>query len=607
LKGSGPSLPDDYFQALGRLEIGSDVGACGSAAFRNQTIVVEDIATDYRFATGRDFVMSYGLRSCWSVPIRDSRASVLGTFAMYHRIPAKPRPEELRMTRAAAQLAGNAIERVRAEQALRETTRRLNLAERVARFGILEADFTDGSITVSAGMAAMMERSGGPLRLAVEEFDALVHPDDLNALRVSANPGAADGETVQNEFRLVLPSGSVRWHRSRLRFEFSGGLLKRGTGALIDITEEKDMLVRLQQARAAAEASAHAAGEAGRLEQDRNSVLELVAKDRPVSQIAALIAGAIDRHFPDSSCSIQIELRDATHISVSPRLPAYLAEALNSVPVGSMNETPAWEPVAQLSSDPRWRHCLESRPALALHQYRTAPILRNARVSGLIVLFSGRESVPSEGATDDVPAANDGTENSVLESWGQFASLAIERRGLYEQLSYRAQYDSLTSLLNRASLYESLDAQIARSARENTSMAVVYLDLDGFKEINDRHGHGTGDEVLQNVSRRILQIVRRTDIAARIGGDEFVVVLPGVGDRREARRVGALIVDAIGENGLIDGKHLSVGASFGISVFPEEGNQADTLLRLADEDMYRAKITRERPSQRCSDAVVTGR
>ncbi len=593
MKGSGPSLPNEYFQTLDRLEIGPDVGACGSAAFRNETVVVEDIATDYRFAQGRDFVMSYGLRSCWSVPIRDSRSNVLGTFAMYHRVPAKPRPEELRMTRAAAQLAGNAVERVRAEQSLRETAVRLNLAERVAQFGIFEADFTDASITVSAGMAAMMERSEGPLRINVAEFDALVHPDDLAALRLSANLAAADGETVQSEYRLVLPSGAVRWFRSRMRFEFSGGVLKRGTGALIDITEEKDMLARLQQARAAAEAFAYAAGEAGKLEQDRKNVLELVAKDRPLHQIAASIVDAVERHFPGTSCSIQIDLPDGTRLSVSPRLPARLAKTLAGLPVGSMVQMPAWAPIGQLSSDPGWRHCLENCPDLSLRQYRGAPIVRNARVSGLLLLRGGETAATGPG----------GREDNVLESWGQFASLAVERRGLYDQLSWRAQYDSLTSLLNRASLYELLDAQIARSARENASLALVYLDLDYFKEINDRHGHGTGDEVLQKVSRRILQSVRRTDIAARIGGDEFVVVLPGIADRAEATRVGALIVNAIGQDSLKSGQNPNVAATFGVSIFPDDGNQADTLIRMADEEMYRAKITRGHAERRRSDAV----
>src|ERR1700684_3495338 len=176
---SGPSLPTAYLQAINRLEIGPEVGACGSAAFRNETIVIDNIATDYRFAQARDFILSHGLRSCWSQPIRDSRNTVLGTFAIYRRKVASPRPEELRMTRVAVQLAGNAIERIRAEMRLRETIERLNLAETVARFGIWESDFQKGTLTLSEGLAVMMERPLTQLQLTKEEFDAMVHPDDL--------------------------------------------------------------------------------------------------------------------------------------------------------------------------------------------------------------------------------------------------------------------------------------------------------------------------------------------------------------------------------------------------------------------------------------------
>jgi GAF domain-containing protein len=157
---SGPSLPPEYLRALHHLEIGSGVGACGTAAFRNETVVVEDVATDPKFAEAREFVLSFGLRACWSQPIRDSRNNVLGTFAMYHRHVARPRSEELRMARAAAQLAGNAIERIRAEKALKETRRRLTLAEKVARFGTWEGNFAKGILTISEGTAAMMELPG---------------------------------------------------------------------------------------------------------------------------------------------------------------------------------------------------------------------------------------------------------------------------------------------------------------------------------------------------------------------------------------------------------------------------------------------------------------
>jgi diguanylate cyclase (GGDEF)-like protein len=572
---SGPSLPQAYLQVLNGLEIGQDVGACGAAAFRNETVVVEDIATDYKFSQAKDFVMGHGLHSVWSEPVRDSSGDVLGTFAIYHRHVASPRSEELRMARAAAQLTGNAIERIRAEKALREATKRLNLAERVARFGIWEADYVNATIAISEGMAAMMERSGESLVLSLAEFETVVHPDDIDALR-TASAMVREG-TIQDEFRLILPSGDVRWIRSHWRFEICDGPPKRATGAMIDITEERNLLVQSQEARAAAEASARSAREAERLEQDRKSILELVAKDRPLDQIVTKMAGAVASHLPGSLCSIRIE-STGSNISVYPGFPARLANALDCIAIASINATLSSAPAAELSSDPEWLRFIGNCPDPSFQHYRAVPIFRNARSTGLIISF----------LPEDRPACL--AEEQLLESWGQFASLAVERRGLYEQLSFRAQYDSLTTLLNRASLYDRIDAQIRKAGC--SAMAVLYLDLDRFKEVNDRFGHAAGDRVLQDVSRRILDNVRRTDIAARIGGDEFVVILPGVGDRREASRVAALLVSAIEQPILFNNRDLRVGASIGISVYPDDGAHTDALLKVADEDMYRAKLNR---------------
>jgi diguanylate cyclase (GGDEF)-like protein len=579
---SGPSLPPDYLRALDGIEIGSEVGACGSAAFLNETVVVEDIATDHRFAGARDFVLSHGLRSCWSQPIRDSRGNVLGTFAMYHSHIARPRSEELRMARAAAQLAGNAIERIRAEKALSETADRLNLAEKVARFGIWEVDFAKEVMTISAGMAAIMERSGDKLQLPLVEFGEMVHPDDLAALRATADPANPPEGIIQDEFRMVLSGGTVRWMRSLWRFGGREGSPMRATGALIDITDEKNLLVRSQEARAAAEAATYVARQAEKLEHDRKAILELVAKDQPLDKIVATMASAVAAHLPGSLCSIRIELTDASHISVYPLLPERLAVALDRVAIADINATLLSEPIAKLSKDPGWlRFIDENGDDFPFQHYRAVPVLRDTRLTGLIISF----------LVGDRPDST--AEEQLLESWGQFASLAVERRGLYEQLSFRAQYDSLTTLLNRAALYDRLDAQISKSSPNgNNALAVVYLDLDRFKEINDRYGHAAGDKVLQHVSRHIIESVRHTDFAARIGGDEFIVILPGVSDRKEARRVADLVVKAIGQPGLFSGRELRVGASFGISIYPDDGAHTDTLLKMADEDMYRAKLLR---------------
>jgi len=292
------------------------------------------------------------------------------------------------------------------------------------------------------------------------------------------------------------------------------------------------------------------------------------------------MAHAVASHLPGSLCSIRIDLADASHISVYSRFPERLASALDRVAIASIRETLSPEPIANLSTDRRWLQFIESGGDFPFHYYRAVPILRNMRLTGMIISFLAGER----------PASH--AEEQMLESWGQFASLAVERRGLYEQLSFRAQHDSLTTLLNRASLYDRVDAQIRHTDPERSAMAVLYLDLDHFKEINDRFGHGAGDKVLQDVSRRILDNVRRTDFAARIGGDEFVVILPGVSDSKEAGRVAGLLANAIEQPVPFNGRELHVGASVGLSIYPDDGADTDALLKIADEDMYREKLRR---------------
>jgi two-component system, sensor histidine kinase and response regulator len=261
LEGSGGSLPPAYMQAVSGLEIGPEVGACGTAAFRNETTIVEDIATDHRFASAKDFVMSFGLRACWSVPIRDSKHRVLGTFAMYHKRTASPRERDLHVVEAGAHLAGNAIERLRAEETLRENAERIAMAEKAAAFGIWQIDIPTEMLTLSEGFAVLTGLTGGPLRMHLNEWRKMIHPDDIEALDRAAEQAMAEVGILQAEFRVVVRGGAVRWMRCQAKVEALGGQPKSITGAMIDITKEKEMLTRLEQARAAADAANRAKSE----------------------------------------------------------------------------------------------------------------------------------------------------------------------------------------------------------------------------------------------------------------------------------------------------------------------------------------------------------
>jgi diguanylate cyclase (GGDEF)-like protein/PAS domain S-box-containing protein len=154
------------------------------------------------------------------------------------------------------------------------------------------------------------------------------------------------------------------------------------------------------------------------------------------------------------------------------------------------------------------------------------------------------------------------------------------------RLAYR---DDLTGLPNRVSLLDRFQLELAHARRGKNALGVMYLDLDGFKLVNDTHGHEAGDHVLKVTARRLASTLRAGDTVARLGGDEFVLLLPGVAGPEEARKVGEKIVAALEQPIEWNSEPLSVSASIGLALYPEDGDEPETLLRRADKAMYRAK------------------
>jgi diguanylate cyclase (GGDEF)-like protein len=244
-EGSKGGLPEVYMRAINGLVIGPEVGACGSAAFRNETIIVEDIATDPRFATVKDFVMSFGLLACWSVPIRSSSNNVLGTFAMYHRQRAKPRDRDLKNVETAAQLAANAIERLRASDRLRENEERIVLAEKAASLGIWELDVAHDVLTLSQELATQVGLPDAAHQLTMRQLRAMIHSEDRRPIFAAFKHASNEGKLFQAEFRIVLDNGLIRWLRTQASVEFVDKEPKRMIGVSVDITREKEMMEEL--------------------------------------------------------------------------------------------------------------------------------------------------------------------------------------------------------------------------------------------------------------------------------------------------------------------------------------------------------------------------
>jgi diguanylate cyclase (GGDEF)-like protein/PAS domain S-box-containing protein len=170
-----------------------------------------------------------------------------------------------------------------------------------------------------------------------------------------------------------------------------------------------------------------------------------------------------------------------------------------------------------------------------------------------------------------------------------------ERRRLHERLERLAHYDSLTALPNRALFFDRLEGAVARARREERRFALLFIDLDGFKAVNDRFGHDAGDYLLFEIARRLRAAIRDSDTAGRMGGDEFTVLLDNITRPEDAAAVADKIRSSLTEPIAIpSGSRVQVGASVGIAVFPDDGNDGDTVLKAADSAMYAIKLAEGR-------------
>jgi len=187
------------------------------------------------------------------------------------------------------------------------------------------------------------------------------------------------------------------------------------------------------------------------------------------------------------------------------------------------------------------------------------------------------------------PRSPEDDPEAVLDVLCNLATLAVAHWELYERLTYRSQYDALTGLPNRNMLEAGLESAIAKARKDGTMVAVVFVDLDGFKRINDEYGHKVGDVCLQRVARCLQSAVRRNDIVARWGGDEFMAIAPGLRSRFEAEQTGKRLLDAVRTMPALDGASLVLSVSIGIATFPEDDETPEGLTKKADRAMYEAK------------------
>ena len=315
---------------------------------------------------------------------------------------------------------------------------------------------------------------------------------------------------------------------------------------------------------------------------DRNRLLEQVAEGKELREILVQLARATEQSVPESDCVVMLAAGQSDW-GISSNVPTDLAIYLQTILLRT------WDVIATQDVQGRtaaFINKLEDKTQAPFHEVWSrgyggllvVPITDSHQApEGIIVLLLRHSREPGALARE------------VLLSAARMASVAVQNSHMQDELFRRAHQDSLTSLPNRALFEDRLQQALARANRTSEKIALLCIDLDGFKEINDRYGHEAGDWLLQQAAQRLTGCIRKADTVARIGGDEFVAAIGDVRESEGVEKICETLVRILGEPYSFRGVTFSTTASIGAAIFPRDAVSCEELRRHADLAMYRAK------------------
>ncbi|ADW71065.1 putative bifunctional diguanylate cyclase/phosphodiesterase [Granulicella tundricola] len=320
---------------------------------------------------------------------------------------------------------------------------------------------------------------------------------------------------------------------------------------------------------------------AEQLNRGRNHLLEMLAREEPATHIFSALVDIITRDRSRWCCALYIIRGAELHLEASSNLPASLLRNLHQLPT-SIHEVPALQAhkpyILEDLTRARtpWTQLLYANGIQSLW---SAPIFApDGAPLGILTIYSLLRCTPSQLDLD------------LLESHAQMTAMVLERYRLQQELRRHAYHDNLTGLPNRLLGEERLASAIRRGRRAGSPVAILWIDLDKFKQTNDVHGHVAGDNILKEIAARLSRRFRDSDTIARMGGDEFMAVLEDITDRSAARKIAEQLIAELALPIPFGDLMLVTEASIGISLFPEDGDSADLLQRNADMAMYEAKF-----------------
>jgi diguanylate cyclase (GGDEF)-like protein len=317
------------------------------------------------------------------------------------------------------------------------------------------------------------------------------------------------------------------------------------------------------------------------------NILEMIAANAPLERILQQLIFWVEAqgHVGLASLLLLDSAGKTIAQTYAPSLPEGYNQALIGVNIGpkvgscgtAMYRNQSVE-VFDIDTDPLWDDYRDLAASYGLKACWSSPITTQSnQVLGSFAIYYRQSQSPS----DD--------QRTLVASAVHLAGIAIDRARAEARIQHMAHHDDLTGLPNRTLLQDRIETSIVAARRDQSRTAVLMIDLDRFKHVNDSLGHQTGDTLLKEVAERLKRCVRATDTISRLGGDEFVVSLPNVGFDLTASTVAAKVMHELEAPFFIRNQPVKLGASIGISLYPEDGENAQDLLRMADTAMYAAK------------------
>jgi diguanylate cyclase (GGDEF)-like protein/PAS domain S-box-containing protein len=455
-------------------------------------------------------------------------------------------------------------ERTTALAALRASEEEFRATFEMAGVGKVQTDLRSGRLLrVNEKFSQITGYSAE--ELAGMSFGQITHSEDISSNREIASKmlrGEIGDHTDEN--RYVRKDGAIIWVSLNVTvIKDAEGLPLKAVATIQDITDRK----RAQW-----------------LEEDRRKVLEMVARDLPLAEVISEITGSVERQLSGTAAGILV-LQDGDVCAHGPHLPDDWRESLRQrcLPLGvalaaGVQAATDHCGVSYIDTDDVWQ---DLRTMAAAHAFSACWTIcvraKDGAVAGLLTVFCRQRRSPT---ADEI---------RTLETAGTLATISIDHHNTLRQLAYLIRHDSLTGLPNRIMAEDRLGQAMALARRSNKMVAVMIFDVDRFKSINDTLGHHAGDSLLQQFSDRFNRRLRETDTMARIGGDEFVVMLPELTQREEAAAVAKKLLDTLADPFELGEHCIRVTCSIGIAIFPDDADDALSLQKRADAALYRAK------------------